>query len=88
MFRSESIDCIITDHPWFDRESNKGGNRFFADYECFRYTLEDFQEKARVLKLGCFLAELLPAENENNYEQLFKIKQYAKACLPKGKPEA
>ena len=74
-FQDESVDCIITDHPWLDRVSNKGGNRSFADYECFRYTLEDFQEKARVLKPGCFLAE-----NENNYEQLFKIKQFAKEC--------
>lgn len=80
IFHDESIDCIITDHPWLDKASNKGGNRSFADYECFQYTLEDFREKARVLKGGCFLAEFLPAENENNYEQLFKIKQYAKEC--------
>ena len=80
MFQDGSIDCIITDHPWLDKASNKGGNRSFADYECFQYTLEDFQEKARVLKQGCFLVEFLPAENENNYEQLFKIKQYAKEC--------
>lgn len=79
-FRDESIDCIITDHPWLDPVSNKGGNRSFADYECFQYTMEDFREKARVLKPGRFLAEFLPAENENNYEQLFQIKQYAKEC--------
>lgn len=78
MLREESIDCIITDHPWLDPVSNKGGNRCFADYECFQYTPEDFKEKARVLKQGSFLAEFLPAENENNYEQLFWIKQYAK----------
>lgn len=80
IFKDESIDCIITDHPWEDPASNKGGNRSFANYECFKYTLEDFREKARVLKPGCFLAEFLPAENENNYEQLFQIKQYAKEC--------
>lgn len=79
MLPGESVDCIITDHPWLDRLSNKGGNRSFADYECFSYELKDFEEKARVLKPGCFLAEFLPAENENNYEQLFQIKQYAKA---------
>ncbi len=79
-FRDESVDCIITDHPWLDPVSNKGGNRCFADYECFQYTIEDFREKARVLKQGCFLAEFLPAENENNYEQLFQIKQYAREC--------
>lgn len=79
MLHKESVDCIITDHPWLDRLSNKGGNRSFADYECFLYKQRDFEEKARVLKPGCFLAEFLPAENENNYEQLFQIKQYAKA---------
>ena len=50
----------------------------FAVYDCFRYTLEDFKEKARVLKDGCFLVEVIPAENENNYEYLYQIKQYAK----------
>ena len=78
MLQEESIDCIITDHPWLDKLSNKGGNRSFADYECFLYEQRDFNEKARVLKSGCFLAEFLPAENENNYEQLFQIKQFAK----------
>ncbi len=73
-----SIDCIITDHPWLDTKSNKGGTRAFALYDCFRYTLDDFKEKARVLKNGCFLVEILPAENENNYEYLYQIKQYAK----------
>ncbi len=79
MLHKESVDCIITDHPWLDRLSNKGGNRSFADYECFLYEQRDFEEKARVLKPGCFLAEFLPAENENNYEQIFQIKQFAKA---------
>ena len=78
MLEDESIDCILTDHPWLDTKSNKGGTRAFALYDCFRYTLEDFQEKARVLKTGCFLVEILPAENENNYEYLYQIKQYAK----------
>ena len=72
MLQEESIDCIVTDHPWLDKLSNKGGNRSFADYECFLYEQRDFNEKARVLKPGCFLAEFLPAENENNYEQLFQ----------------
>ena len=59
MLEDESIDCIITDHPWLDILSNRGGNRSFSNYECFRYELEDFREKARVLKAGCFLAEFL-----------------------------
>lgn len=78
MLKDASIDCILTDHPWLDKKSNKGGDRNFASYECFRYTKEDFFEKARVLKEGCFLVEILPAENENNYEYLYQIKQYAK----------
>ena len=78
MLEDGSIDCILTDHPWLDLKSNKGGTRAFATYDCFKYTLEDFREKARVLKDGCFLVEILPAENENNYEYLYQIKQYAK----------
>ena len=78
MLNDNSIDCIFTDHPWLDIKSNKGGTRAFALYDCFRYTLEDFKEKARVLKDGCFLVEVLPAENENNYEYLYQIKKYAK----------
>lgn len=72
------IDCIITDHPWLDEASNQGGNRSFAAYDCFRYTIDDFREKARILKDGCFLAEMLPAENEHNYDYLYQIKQDAK----------
>lgn len=75
-----SIDCILTDHPWQDEKANKGGNRSFADYDCFRYTLEDFKEKARVLKDGCFLVEMLPAENENNYDYLYQVKKFAEEC--------
>ena len=77
-FADASIDCIITDHPWLDEASNQGGNRSFAAYDCFRYTIDDFREKARILKDGCFLAEMLPAENENNYDYLYQIKQDAK----------
>lgn len=72
-----SVDCIITDHPWEDKKANKGGNRNFADYECFRYSETDFLEKARVLKDGCFLVEMLPAENESNFEYLYEIKVMA-----------
>lgn len=77
IIKDESLDSIITDHPW-QSKANIGGNRNFAEYDCFEYTLEDFKEKARVLKQGCFLVECLPAENEDNYEYLFKIKQMAK----------
>lgn len=80
ILEDNSVDCILTDHPWLDLKSNKGGDRAFAEYDCFRYTLADFKEKARVLKEGCFLVEILPAENENNYKYLFEIKQYAEQC--------
>ncbi|MCR5045829.1 MAG: site-specific DNA-methyltransferase [Treponema sp.] len=75
--KDKSIDCIITDHPWSDSKSNKGGNRSFSNYDCFRYELDDFMEKSRVLKDGCFLIEILPAENANNYKYLYQIKEYA-----------
>lgn len=75
-----SVDCIITDHPWDDKKSNVGGGRKFVLYEAFRYTQADFDEKARVLKDGCFLVEMLPAENENNFEYLYQIKKMAEAA--------
>ena len=37
ILEDESIDCILTDHPWLDMKSNKGGTRAFAEYDCFRY---------------------------------------------------
>ena len=73
----ESIDCIITDHPWQDLKSTKGGNRNFADYDVFEYTKEDFIEKARVLKEGSFLCEIIPAESDTNFDYLYKIKKMA-----------
>lgn len=81
MIQDSSIDAIITDHPWEDTTSNKGGNKNFTDsYETFKYKLEDFKEKARVLKEGSFLVEMVPAENENNYEYLYQIKKMAEQC--------
>ena len=80
MLEDSSIDCILTDHPWLDKKSNRGGDRNFAAYDCFKYTLEDFKEKARVLKDGCFLVEIHPAENENNFDYLYQIKKYAEEC--------
>lgn len=72
-----SIDAIITDHPYDVSGSNKGGNRDFASYSCFRYTQKDFDEKARVLKDGSFLVEFLPEESAENYEYLYEIKKMA-----------
>lgn len=72
-----SIDCIITDHPWEDKKSNNGGSRHLAQYDCFKYTQQDFIEKARVLKEGSFLVEFIPAENANNFDYLYEIKKMA-----------
>lgn len=74
---SNSIDAIVTDHPWLNPESNEGGNRQFVDYHCFNYTLADFSEKYRVLKPGRFLCEFLPEESASNWEYLYRIKQLA-----------
>ncbi|GAB6454726.1 hypothetical protein bcgnr5390_17300 [Bacillus luti] len=54
----ESIDSIITDHP-YELTAHKGGNRNMVDYEVFKYTQEDFNEKARVLKPGGVLVEFM-----------------------------
>jgi site-specific DNA-methyltransferase (adenine-specific) len=72
-----SIGCIITDHPWSDPKANKGGNRNFANYDTFQYTVDDFKEKARVLKDGSFLVEVIPNENESNFDYLYQLKKMA-----------
>lgn len=78
MIKDNSIDAIITDHP-YDLSTNKGGNRNFADsYTCFQYNENDFKEKFRVLKDGAFLVEFLPEESGGNWEYLTKVKNMAK----------
>lgn len=72
-----SIDSIITDHPYDLSKSLTGGNRKFATYELFKYQEQDFTEKNRVLKPGAFCVEFLPEENEVNYEYLYQVKQMA-----------
>lgn len=73
-----SIDAIITDHPYLLTKSLKGGNRDFASYDLFQYTQQDLDEKFRVLKKGHFLVEFLPEENGDNYEYLYQVKAMAK----------
>lgn len=73
----ESIDCIITDHPYKIDKSLKGGNRDFAQYDSFQYTQKDFNEKARVMKQGCFVVEFFPEENSENYKYIYKCKEMA-----------
>ena len=73
-----SVDLMINDHPWLDEKSNKGGSRKFTDkYDCFLYNKKYFEEKFIVLKAGSFLVEILPAENENNYDYIYYIKKVA-----------
>ncbi|MDR2834401.1 MAG: site-specific DNA-methyltransferase [Streptococcaceae bacterium] len=75
---NESVDAIIADYPWVNPKAHKGGNRGFAnDYTGFIYASFDFEEKARVLKKGCFLIEFLPLESESNWKELARIKQLA-----------
>lgn len=73
-----SIDSIITDHPYALEKSLKGGNRDFATYDSFLYDEKDMQEKFRVLKDGCFLVEFLPEENGDNFEYIYQVKAMAK----------
>ena len=78
MIPDNSIDAIITDHP-YELSTNKGGNRdFTSSYSCFQYNENDFKEKFRVLKQGAFLVEFLPEESGGNWEYLTKIKNMAK----------
>lgn len=77
MIPDNSIDGIITDHPYDLNKALTGGNRKFASYELFKYNQKDFDEKQRVLKDGAFMVEFLPEESEINFEYLYQIKQMA-----------
>lgn len=77
MLKDNSIDCIITDHPYSDSKSNKGGNRAFAEYNTFNYTETDFAEKFRVLKDGAFMVEFFAEENSNNFDYIYSCKKLA-----------
>ena len=92
-----SIDCIITDHPWDDKKffNKPKNNKPFADYDTFLYQQSDFDAKARALKDGAYLVEFLPVENAKNYEYIFNVKQMAKkaglnyytSCIWRNAPE-
>lgn len=77
MIEDNSIDGIITDHPYDLNKALTGGNRKFASYELFKYNQKDFDEKQRVLKEGAFMVEFLPEESEINFEYLYQIKKMA-----------
>lgn len=79
MIADESVDAIVTDHPWLDEKAHKSGNQknFTDGYEntCFHYTEEDIKEKYRVLKNGSFCVEILPRKNGTNAKYLRKIEE-------------
>lgn len=76
--KSNTFDAIISDHGWLDVKSNRGGSRRLdKGFACFNYEQKDFNEKARILKDGHFLVEILPAENANNFKYLHSIKMMA-----------
>ena len=77
MINDNSIDCLITDHPYSDKKSNKGGNRSFANYNTFNYEQSDFDEKFRVLKDGAFMVEFFAEENSNNFDYIYNCKKMA-----------
>ena len=73
-----SISAIINDHPWKNEKAHKSGNqKCFADYDTFCYTQEDFDQKARVLVNGGYLAEFLPVRSFSNKEYLNRIEMMA-----------
>lgn len=76
--KDQSIELIIADHPY---EITQGTNRSFnSTYEetTFYYTLNDFQEKYRILKDGAFLVEFLPEMKETNADYLMECLTNAK----------
>ncbi len=74
----ESVDCIITDHPWLNNRAHRSGNqKDFADYDTFEYSLKDFSAKARVLRDGCYMAEFLPKRSASNKDYLNRIEEMA-----------
>lgn len=78
--KSQSIDCIITDHPYKIDKSQKGGNRKIGktyDDDKFEYNEADMKEKQRVLKPGGFLVEMLPERNADNLQYLNKVIELA-----------
>ena len=76
-----SIDLIITDHPWEDKKAHHSGNqKSFADYSTFRYEKSDFLNKAAKLKDGAYLVEFLPLTSNSNWRYLNEIYEMAAEC--------
>lgn len=74
----DSVSFLVSDHPWLDTKAHVAGNQAdFTNYDCWRYTLDDFKAKYRVLKDGCYLCEFLPIERESNWRYIAQIKEMA-----------
>ena len=90
-----SIDLIITDHPWEDKKHKSGNQKNFADYECFRYEMSDFEAKSKKLKDGAFLVEFVPVTSESNYKYKHSLYEMAEknglrfytSCIWRNAPE-
>ena len=75
-----SVDLIIADHPYpIQKGTNRKCNSSYED-TTFEYTLEDFENKARVLKNGSFLVEFLPEMKETNLEYIMSVLSNAKSA--------
>ncbi|QST02442.1 site-specific DNA-methyltransferase (plasmid) [Pontibacillus sp. ALD_SL1] len=77
ILEDETVDAIITDHPWSDKKAHKAGNQsnFNDSYEdeMFAYNEEDFKEKFRVLTQGGYLVEMLPFFLHSNIRYLMNV---------------
>jgi|GEM_PF-6154499 len=80
MLEDASIDCILTDHPWLDKKSNKGGDRNFATYDCFRYTLDDYlyQIKKYAEQCGLLYYSKVTWKKGNKLPAMFDIPPVAR----------
>lgn len=73
LINNSSIDLVIADHPYHIAQgSSRSFNSAYEDTS-FEYELEDFLQKARVLKDGGFLVEFLPEMKETNLAYIIKI---------------
>ncbi len=78
VIKDSEVELVVADHPYeIIQGTNRSINSTYKE-STFVYTLEDFKEKARVLKDGCFLIEFLPETKETNWEYIQNILLMAK----------
>ncbi len=75
--KTNSIDAIVSDHPWDDKKAHEGTNQknLVEGYKdvTFNYTEKDIREKYRVLKQGSYCVEILPQLSITNITWMIKI---------------